>query len=296
MADEREQRWRESIDIDTDRLLVNFEPIAFAGKVSALVAADAPNELKDRVLAAITSYEIGNKGIDHVYKTYFASKRRPRREPIGEIQAETHRAALDRIERTFAQLDSERAEPTLGEFGAALVLERLRTSFFSAHVLYRLGRLIEAHAVSRFILEQIAWAYGARHCDDEKSLKAVSATKSVTLLKTLIPGMGKLYGSLTRYAHLGFSEHDDFVWTRKSGRAALVISNQREAVVEELVLLGLADACAIVYEISQHRFMKKSTSVRRAGDAWIPRPNRPFIRVMRSFAKKAFRARESAVP
>jgi hypothetical protein len=159
------------------------------------------------VLAAIASYEIGNKGIDHVRKTYFANRRRPRRESIGQIQAEIHHAALDCIERTFAQLDPERAEPTLGEFGAALVLERLRTSFFSAHVLYRLGRLIEAHAVSRFILEQNSWAYSARHCDDEKSLKAVSATKSVTLLKTLIPRMGKLYGSLTRARNGGGTLH-----------------------------------------------------------------------------------------
>jgi len=70
----------------------------------------------------------------------------------------------------------------------------------------------------------------------------------------------------------------------------MVISNQRGAVVEELVLLRLADACAVIYEISQHRFMKRSTSIHRAGDAWLPRPNRRFIRVMRSLGEKALRA------
>lgn len=103
MADERDlfERWRESIDIGTDRLLLNFEPIAFAGKVSALVAADAPNELKDRVLAAVASYEIGNKGIDHVRRTYVSSKRRRAVRVI----------LLVRDERAvFVQLDARRAQ------------------------------------------------------------------------------------------------------------------------------------------------------------------------------------------
>jgi hypothetical protein len=159
-------------------------------------------------------------------------------------------------------------------------------------MLYRLGRVIEAHAVSRFILEQIAWAYEASRHDDVTKIEAVSATKSVRHLKDVITNVGPLYGALSKYAHLGYDLHHE-VLTKKAGRTAFIVANQRRAVRHELVLIQLADACAIVYEISQRRFMRKLESVRRVGDSWALRPKRPIVRVHRLLVKRVERAEKS---
>ncbi|MCU1277640.1 MAG: hypothetical protein JWM53_1186 [bacterium] len=151
----------ESPDCVGRRVLVNFESMGFAESV--IVAADAPDELKDRVLAALLSFQMRVKSVDWVRKAYVDKSRRRRPgNDTWNIQAQIYRASAELLDRTFKELDSHRGEPTLGEYAASIVLERLRSSFFAAHMLYRLGRIIEAHAVSRFILEHSPMSFTTR--------------------------------------------------------------------------------------------------------------------------------------
>jgi hypothetical protein len=89
-----------------------------------------------------------------------------------------------------------------------------------------------------------------------------------------------VYSALSKYAHLA-DELRHTVLTRKAGRAALIRADWKSAASHELVLLKLADSAAIVYEMSQHRFMRTFDHIRRRGSRWILRRRRPIVRVHR---------------
>ena len=182
---------------------------------------------------------------------------------------------VSRIRRKFRG----RPETTLGVFGASLVLYRLELSFFCAHLLYRLGHRYEGHAVSRLILEQLAWAYVAHRFDDIAHIKAVNTTASISTLKRLCPYTGRLYGFLTAKTHVDYASHTEFL-NEHSGRNYVLLT-QPQFLEYTQVMLWLADQYAIVYEATQYDYVRRPECVKRqsTGDIRVL-TTRPFLRVM----------------
>ena len=81
---------------------------------------------------------------------------------------------------------------------------------------------------------------------------------------------------------------------RKNSRGdALIIANYAAALTEELVLIELADVCAMVFEITQHRFMKGLEAVKRDREQWLPKTERAIVQTQQILEEKARSVRDS---
>ena len=120
-----------------------------------------------------------------------------------DAYVEAYRFTNSYVRNCIASLNTEgKQEPSAGEFCASVVLERLPSSFFCAHLMYQLGALYEGHSISRLILEQIAWAYAAHEVQDLEHVKRIRTTKTLSKLAPLAPKAGKLYGFLSKKTHI----------------------------------------------------------------------------------------------
>jgi hypothetical protein len=274
-----------------DDLVAEFDVLG--GNSIALVRWDSPWELKERVLAAVVSYDLRLKGVDHFRRAYGGTQ--PRTRPLlRELQCKAYRMSVEHLNRVYSRLESELAEPTLGEFGSSVVLERLPSSFFSAHLLFVHGRLFDALTVSRFILEQIAWAWAARSADSHAELDAIRSNKSISRLKEMFPEVGPLYGQLSVNAHLDYDNHYKFLDLRNAGGGKIILGHGARSASEEAILPFLADYAVCVYEVSQRRFLRSFESTNWRKGSAVPKASRGFLRNARQLARQLYKAAKTS--
>jgi hypothetical protein len=144
-------------------LLENFEIVGNSLAIALVRRPVVPPSLRENIWAAIVASTSGLSSLDYAKRKYGLGDPKPETAaPVMkayELYIESYTAAKEYLYVTIKKLQPEGGPPLeLGVFGASLVLERLPDSFFSAHILYLLGQRYEGHAVSRLILEQIAWA------------------------------------------------------------------------------------------------------------------------------------------
>lgn len=243
-----------------------------------LVPRDSPEHLINNVRTALVASTLGLKNLDHAKRRYVRSALEApvNVDPNIELYQKCYFTSKKHIQDTVLKLRTEnRREPTLGEFGASLVLERLQTSFFSAHLLYRMGQKYEGHAVSRMILEQIAWAYAASKLDDIEKIERLSPTKSVSRLKEMYPDAGTLYGHLSRKTHIDYSSHLEFLTVEEEKN--VVLHTQAEFQEYAAVTLHLADVFSFVWEYSQKHYIESFDSLE------INQEGQPLLNPARSF-------------
>ena len=156
-------------------LLEDYEVIS-----TTLYTALIPKYLNNRTLsenvgAAVIASSLGLASIDYAKKRYCESESIDKSIETSNEQVQyinAHISAKNHILSMISKFSKEKLPlPSTGVFSASLVLERLRYSFFSAHLLYNLGHRYEAHAVSRLILEQIAWAHTVYQLEDFEDIK-----------------------------------------------------------------------------------------------------------------------------
>lgn len=272
-------------------LLEDFEVIAGKTQLMVLVSRPLADEtLIENLQASIIATLLDLKSIDHVKRTYikkYSSKKKDK-EKSKRIDLEyinAYKAIKKHIEKEFSRLvTNKNDEPPLGVFGASIVLERLVTSFFSAHLLYKLGNSYEAHAVSRLILEQIAWAYAAHTLEDLNDIEKIVTTKAISQLKKIAPEAGKLYNFLSEKTHIDYDNHSEFI-TIEQERNVILLSHL-DYYEYAKVILKLADLFGIVWEISQFKYMNKRESVKKEKGVFIVKQNRPFLRIIKKHLDK----------
>ena len=169
------------------------------------------------------------------------------------------------------------ASERLGSFGAEVALRRLQYSFFSAHLLYQLGHKYEAHAVSRLVLEQIAWAYSASQLDNLAEIKKLVTTNCISRLRELNQGYGRLYGILSKKVHLDYENHGEFLRV-KNGESAVLLT-LFDYYEYAFVLLTLADLFGIVWELSQAAFIQDFEATHITDGVRSIRDDRPFKKI-----------------
>ncbi|MDB4946382.1 MAG: hypothetical protein JWP97_5916 [Labilithrix sp.] len=257
-------------------VLEDFVPVM--GQV--LVARSEVDELEEPVAAALIARQLGLRSIDYAKRKYIDPFRRPRELGPYELAAARYVTVYRGAKRyVFAALRKLRTDgmpdPSVGAFAASVALERLPHSFFCAHLLYKLGHRYEGHAVSRHILEQLGWACAASKFDDVPSLAKIQTTKCVSDLCRLCPEAKRLYGFLSKNAHLGFAGHSDFVGT-VGGKNALLTTQFRFDEFAR-VTLSLADMFGAVWEMSQFEFLPDPEAVALAGGRAHLIQDRPFV-------------------
>lgn len=243
-------------------LLENYRLVA-TGHFIAMLPTESPDHLINNVRAALVASTLQLQSLDYAKKRY-ASSDLDFQATVDQrlnIYENCYSASKDYIHRSLRKLRTlGRRDPTVDEFGSSLVLERLPTSFFSSHLLYRIGQKYEGHAVSRMILEQMAWAYAAADYSDLDKIKNISPTKSVSRLKEIYPQAGELYGYLSKKTHIDYSSHFEFL-TVQSEKNVVLHSNSDFQEYAKIIIL-LADIFGVVWEYSQRHYIDGFDSVK----------------------------------
>lgn len=246
----------------------------------ALVATDTPEKLKLDILAAVVGYQLG---ISPAYarKAYVSEEMLPEVPPEQVAYQEAYRAALQHVHDTIARLVGSESVP-LGVFASSVALEKLRGTFEAAHLLYFNGSLFEGLAVSRLIVEQLAWATAVCRLESADDIRRIKPQSQIAVLKGLLPGAGRYYGSLSEFVHYDAEKHSYFLSLHSSGQLKLITAHAALAWSAGLGLLELADMFSIVFEHTQWDFM-------RSRENWTDRPR--AVRDDRPFAKTAAQLR-----
>lgn len=163
---------------------------------AVLVPRDMPSKLIKYVHAAIVAHNLGTTfdfALDHIL---------PERE--SDIPAihlafqEMYYAGIEHMDKTLRRMNPQ-VEPTAGEVFSDAALSRARNTYYVAALLYREGHMIEAHAMSRLMLEQIAWSFNVFEMKDRETAEKVEPTKAIGKLKKKIKPVGRFYGALSQY-------------------------------------------------------------------------------------------------
>lgn len=281
----KETNIRQLLGLDAARsirdLLENFELVGF-DQYSALIArSDSNSHLRKNVMAALLASQLHLSSIDYTKSRYCSEDDENDSLHKNEVMRLTQRyisayMTSKRYISTMLSKVSSAPEETerLGAFGAAVALIRLQYSFFSAHILYQLGHRYEAHAVSRLILEQIAWAYSASQMDDADDIKRLVTTNCIGKLRELNAGYGRLYGILSDKAHIDASNHGEFL--RIEDGAGVILLTHSKFAEYAFVMLALADLFGIVWELSQAPHIQDFEATEIKNGVRTIREDRPF--------------------
>jgi hypothetical protein len=226
--------------------------------------------------AAMAATGLGIKSLDHTRRTYIPDDTQIESEPAVDAYIAAYLAARDYMRETRSALHTtERSRDHMGTFAASIALQRLESGFRAAHLLYRLGLNVEGDAVSRQILEQIAWALVAAGKDDLEAIDGVSATKAVNDVKRQLPGLGRLYGLLNNTTHAGLAEHRRLVTLGPDEQPQISMARQRLVESAE-ILLERADGWVVICEQTQVGQLDSVRATTSINDP-TPKPDREFL-------------------
>ncbi|HAT5005862.1 TPA: hypothetical protein I9749_004596 [Serratia marcescens] len=101
----------------------------------------------------------------------------------------------------------EESDINIGARASSLFLGRLLSSFQSVSILIKSSMYFDASCILRSILEQVAHAYQTTTAKNVEEIKSLKSTKSISLLKNIMPESGDLYGRLSSFVH-----NNDKIW------------------------------------------------------------------------------------
>lgn len=267
----------------TRELLEDFEVVATMQYMALIPKHSVCGNFKSNIRAAVVASTLRLSSIDYARRRYVSQQEGDGDEKsVPDAYSDAYAAAKEYMTRLMAKLTtSNKPDPTVGVFGASVVLERLEPSFFCAHFLYRMGHKYEGHAVARLILEQIAWAYSAHQSDDMAFIETIETTRSITALKRFAPEAGRLYGFLSAKTHIDYSSHMEFL--RVEDGRNVVLHAQPDFDEYAKVILRLADLFGLVWEVTQATYLVEVETIveHPNGDTYLPKPDRPFLAEMK---------------
>ncbi|MCF8145770.1 MAG: hypothetical protein K9N21_17810 [Deltaproteobacteria bacterium] len=292
-------RVRNSIAENVHRLLEDYEVLSTNLYTALIPRFFNVRTLSENVEAAVIASSYGLESIDYAKKRYCdsepvdtSSEEKSARIQYIKAYMSAKRFILSMISK-FVDSDEELPLPSNGVFGASVVLERLLYSFFSSHLLYSLGHRYEGHAVSRLILEQIAWAHTACCLDNIEDISKISTTKTISALKKTQPVAGQLYGFLSKKTHIDYKSHFDFL--RVENGRNVINHTQNEFYEYAEIILYLADLYGIVWEISQHDYLTELESIEIGSSGYSIKEDRPFLKIINDHLNKIERAANNSL-
>ncbi|MBI5204594.1 MAG: hypothetical protein HZA11_06725 [Nitrospirae bacterium] len=259
-------------------LLEDFEIVGTINEIVLKKRYQSWPTFTENIYAAIVASTLRLSSIDYARSQYCKRILDDEDEPDSSLSLKyvnAYKSAKDYMEKLIDRLSPEgKDEPSYGIFGASLVLERLQSTLFGAHLMYSLGNRYEGHAVSRLMLEQIAWAYEAFTLDDLDKVKKIVTTKAISKLTKFIPWCGRLYGFLSQKTHIDYENHIEFLRTENGKN--VILHGQAAHYEYAQVILCLADLFGIVWEMSQFHYLKETEAVQFRKGIYSARENRPF--------------------
>jgi len=190
---------------------------------------DYPAELLNMVSAAVITFALGNKSIDHVKKHHLKNiSSRENRFEDTRIDREIRLNCINLIKKlrefSLEYPDKIQRDPRIGEWIADFTFTRVPYSIVRAFSEGDRGALYESVVISRMILEQVAWSHSIRELDDFNKIQRISVTRSIGKLNGKFPGVGKLYGWMSSHAHWSFEAHFKAITIKEDKNATMLAS------------------------------------------------------------------------
>jgi hypothetical protein len=273
-------------------ILEDFIPIG-TPSFAALLRRDPHCEhFAENVWAAAVASSFALKSLDYARRQYDYQKWKVETGILPtDLYIEAYQFTNSYVRNCIASVNTEgKPEPSVGVFGAAVVLTRLPSSFFCAHLMYQLGHTYEGHAISRLILEQLAWAYAAFEAQDVETVKRIRTTKTFSRLTSLVPQAGELYGFLSKKTHIDYSIHPEFLSIDNGTNA--IIQSDGDYVLPEYgsIILLLGDLFGLVLEASQFQYIVSPQAIEQRQGTCLPKPDREYLLKMQEYLNNILQA------
>jgi hypothetical protein len=219
----------------------------------AAVPVESDAEFKAYIFAAGATHSCGIRSVDNLLRRHgdlwtrrFEQKQSSGKKNIALLRREVMRQVMARCE-AISKLNLRKAA-TEGTITGANAQIRLESTFRAASQLLALGFAFESEAVTRLGFEQIAWIYAIRNMLTPDEIESTSATGSVTDLKHVFPGAGRIYNRLSNLAHVSPKTHPRYLGASEGN--TIIRIRMPSAVRESMLLLViLLDAFLAVGEI-----------------------------------------------
>lgn len=289
----KEHEWLQQVRFlyDFDNPYSELEDVQFlaSGAFWISIPPGAPIELKNRVFAAVKSYQMGIKSLDYFIRSYgtpwdFKTPQSDRRKYASWL--DKGKLMLGRTLITFNQTTEKPSNP--GNVMAAAALLRLLATFKARGILIKRGLAIESLALSRVILEQIGWAYAVRLSDDPAH-RSFNPRASMKALKSLYPDIGPLYHFLGDRVHVDFPVLAQTVDFDSDGLIVTPATTNDTSIAVE-AYLALVDAyCAVSESLLEGRLEKPMFLVFAPSGECRLRKRRPSLTLFRQYEKQLAR-------
>jgi hypothetical protein len=236
-------------------------------KVAVPVESDA--EFKAYVFAAGAAHSCGNRSVDNLLRRHgdlwtkrFEQEQSSDKKSIAFLRREVIRQVTARCE-AISKLDLRKGV-TEGAIAGANAQIRLESTFRAASQLLALGFAFESEAVTRLGFEQVAWIYAVRNMLTPEEVEATSTTGSVTNLKEVFPGAGRIYNQLSNLAHVSPRMHPRYLGESEGN--PIVRIRMPSAIRESmLLLLVLLDAFLVIGEMCLKGLRRESLDQETGG-------------------------------
>ena len=233
--------------------------------------------------AVAISRTLGLSSVDYARKRYVSSPAEPKDNPARSAYVRAYQLSMAHIHASMASLTTNPNAPlTLGMYAGSIAMERLVHTMFSAHLLYQLRLRIEADAVARLILEQIAWSVAIAGLDNLDEIESKQPQKSISALKGLVsvPHAGILYNYLSSAAHAGIQRHHTVFDVNDDGHG-VIKHGLTDWTGSARIIMMLADLWVIAYESVQREHLSRIVST-DGEPPYAAAPSRVFLAEIRA--------------
>jgi hypothetical protein len=244
------------------------------------IQANAPVSLQKKIAAALIADSTGLKSLDYAYRQY-----------IGNDDTGYHHENYERLDLRIAQFANKMitelqvithkyvdkcTEQTYGQTLSEWTLSRIPFSMPILLYVGNRGALYEGMVVARLILEQLSFAYYVFDERNESLIQTLSANTSISKLKIICPGAGKLYGWMSNHAHWSFDAHKKSVISGENNTIAhLLTSPYFKAEIFCLILNLIVIAYDVVWCVYHNNVQPHKTAL---GDTISPNTVRDYAK------------------
>ena len=254
------------------------------------VPYDCVPDFRKYVVAGAIAHHLNLRSIDTALKNYMREKEwksnpsiDPRLRLITQATALVKKEVVSATDKAIATpTNSEKA----GFIAATVALARLPATFRVTVFSLRMGCYLEAAALCRMILEQLAWICNVYEIRGNEWAR-IKPSACIGNLKEFYPAAGRLYGALSDLTHVNPSTHRSFV-VFEGGKLEVVYGDMSITLWATLCLLEVCDLHLLISELIYAEFQNKTTLLKRGRKGKLfPKLGRPMKKEIVRFIKNA---------
>ncbi|MDJ0365225.1 hypothetical protein QMK33_08675 [Hymenobacter sp. H14-R3] len=240
-------------DINSLGLDLSDFKIVWVDNVPFFVPKDMDVLEEKYLFASQLTLMFSQKSVDNVLKNYLSGFEESRSSITSSQEEILIEGILNISKQTYNALHKKLSDINFGEGTVSTIacnalFFRLAPTFRAIHYCINFYYYFEGFSLIRLVLEQLAYAYTASQVASGKFKTFVSPTKSVGILKNLLPNAGRLYNVLSKKAHIDKSEIHNYIKIENEQHFVLLhdINYALEASAYLLLVLDLMN-CTFEY-------------------------------------------------